>query len=428
MSNKTAEIIRLVKSDVNPALGCTEPVAVAFAAAVAKKHMRSGINHVEVIVSKNIYKNGKSVYIPHTDGSMGLELAAACGLTGGNADLDYMVLRDLSHEQLEEAKDLIKSGKLELSYADKSPTVYVKIKVQSGDDLIESVVEDSHTGLHKLTVNGETIFKEEKNDAEADPSKEFFKGIGLKDLREMADAIPDEELAFIEEGIEMNMLAAKAGLNEDQGLGLGKRLRTLSQAGLLSNDAVSRARILTAAAADMRMGGGDCPIMTSGGSGNQGLGVIIPITVTAEENNIADEKRDRAIFFGHAVNKFVKIFSGKLSGMCGCAIGAGIGAAAGIAYMLGGDDEVIAGACNNLFANLTGIICDGAKDTCSLKLSSCAGESVLAAYLALKGMIVNPNIGIVGSSIEETIGNIGRLSLEAFPQVDAVVLDIIDKA
>ena len=216
------------------------------------------------------------------------------------------------------------------------------------------------------------------------------------------------------------------GINEGKGLKLGAGLKRLQCDGKLCNDVSTQARILTAASADIRMGGGDCPIMTSCGSGNQGLGVVLPITVVAEENNISREKLIRSVFFAHVINKYVKVYTGKLSSMCGCAIAAGIGASAGISWILGGNDEQIGGACQNMLSNLTGMICDGAKETCAFKLSTSAGEAVLAAYLANEGIIVKPNVGIIGDSIEDTIKNVGILCKDGLTCADTVIVDIIE--
>lgn len=195
---------------------------------------------------------------------------------------------------------------------------------------------------------------------------------------------------------------------------------------MLPNNFITDTRILTAAAADMRMGGGTLPIMTSGGSGNQGIGITIPVYIVAKEENLDNDTLARGLFFAHVVNRYVKEYSGKLSGICGCAIGAGIGASAAIAFMLGGDEEQISGACINIYANLTGMLCDGAKESCSIKLSTSSEEAILAAYLSLNGMITNSDVGIVGDSVEDTILNIGRLSHEGFSKVDDLMLEIIE--
>lgn len=419
------KIVSLVRADVNPALGCTEPVAVAYAASVAKDHIKSSIDKVEVGVSKNIFKNGKSVKIPNT-GRCGLDLAAALGLLAGKSEYNFLVLKDVKEEDIEKSNQLLESGKLSLDFLTDSPSIFVRVLVKSGDDEIDVQLADAHTHIERVIVNGELVYEDVLNMASTD-DLEDLKKLTIQDLLEISETIPYEMISFIEDGVEMNMEAANSGVKDEIGLSVGRNLNLLQEKGLISVDASTKSRILTAAAADMRMGGGSCPVMTSGGSGNQGIGVIIPIVVVAEDNKIENEKRNRAVFFAHALNKYVKLYSGKLSGMCGCAIGAGVGAAAGITWMLGGNKKQVEGACNNLFANMTGMICDGAKDNCSLKLSSCAGEAVLSAYLSLNNVVVSPKVGIIGESLEETIANIGKLSHEGFGQVDKVMLDIINK-
>lgn len=218
----------------------------------------------------------------------------------------------------------------------------------------------------------------------------------------------------------MNKKAANVGIRDKNGLQIGSTLTKLNEEGKLSIGVPMKARILTAAAADTRMGGGSNPIMSSGGSGNQGIGVILPIAVVAEENNVDEETLIRAVFFAHCINKYVKIYTGKLSSMCGCAIGAAVGASAAISWMLGGNDKQISGACNNVLANLTGMICDGAKESCALKLSTSAEEAVIAAYLANENIIVSSKTGIIGQSIEDTIKNVGILCKDSIFQMECL--------
>lgn len=424
MKDKTQELIKVIKEDTNPALGCTEPVAVAYAAAVAKDYSQGALTAMRVAVSKNIYKNGKSVLIPNT-GKFGLDLAAAVGYTGGDAKRGFLVLETVTPKSLQEAETLLAEGKIQLHFVSDTPDVYVLIEAD-GERMVKVLVEDGHTNLMRVMVDDALVYEAEAG-LDTKMNRDFVRDLSFSEIRRMAEEVPAEDISFVQDGIDMNMFAAEQGLDGGIGLSLGQKLQHMQDAGVLSTDAATRSRILTAAAADMRMGGGQCPIMTSGGSGNQGLGVILPVHIVAQERGISTDKTRRAVFFAHAINEYVKSYSGKLSGMCGCAIGAGIGAAAAITWMLGGNDKQIAGACNNMFANISGMLCDGAKDTCSLKLSTSAGEAVLSAHLALEDMFVSPNVGVVGNTIEETIQNIGRLSHQGFSSVDDVMLEIIDQ-
>ncbi|MDO5718341.1 MAG: L-serine ammonia-lyase, iron-sulfur-dependent, subunit alpha [Tissierellia bacterium] len=419
----TLDLIRVVKEGTNPALGCTEPVAVAYASSVCSKYSIGDLRNLKCTVSKSIYKNGKSVLIPHT-GRCGLELAAAVGFVGGDSDNGFMVLNSVDDISLAMAEELIGKGVIGLDYDEDAPDVFVKI-IASSDNEVELILQGSHTHIEEIIVDGKIVFKDLAENGSS--SKDFLQNLSFEEIRMIAEDIEISLLDFTIDGVEMNLKAADAGLKSDMGLGLGKKLNDIQKMGLISMDSGTKSRILTAAAADMRMGGGDCPIMTSGGSGNQGLGVIIPIYIVAEERNVGDERLKRSLFFAHAINEYVKVYSGKLSGMCGCAIGAGIGATAAITWMLGGNDEQIAGACNNMFANLSGMICDGAKNTCALKLATSAGEAVLSAHLSLNGFLVTPDVGIVGNTIEDTIKNIGKLSHLGFNKVDDIMIQIIDR-
>ncbi|SHH77322.1 serine dehydratase subunit alpha family protein [Sporanaerobacter acetigenes] len=418
------DLINMVKQDAVPALGCTEPVAVAYAAAASRDYITGTIDNIYIKVSKNIYKNGKSVIIPNTD-EWGLDLAGALGILGGDKNDGLMVLRKIDEGTIEIAHEMLKKEKVKVDYVENVPDVFVNILVNTSKEEIEVELKNCHTHIETIKVNGKTVF-EDKTDIEDKASSDFLKELSFVEIREICETIPLDELKFIEDGIEMNRNAAEKGLEYGNGMKIGKTLKKLQDEGKICRDAPTQARILTAASADMRMGGGDCPIMTSGGSGNQGLGVVLPISVVAEEKDIPKEREIRAVFLAHVINKYVKIYTGKLSAMCGCAIAAGIGAGAGITWLLGGDDAQIQGACQNMLSNLTGMICDGAKETCALKLSTSAGEAVIAAYLAMENIVVRSNTGIIGSTIEDTIKNLGILCRDGLAATDSVIIDIID--
>lgn len=423
--NKVLEsLIQIVKEDSNEALGCTEPVAVAYCANVAGENIdKDSIQKVDVVVSKNIFKNGKAVMIPNT-GSFGLDLAAGVGILAPKSDDAYMVFSQVDESILEKAKKLMAEGKINVSYKKDLPDIYVEITATSNDDSITAVITGSHTHISKIIKNGKVIleieYKKEKSSDDFD-----IKKLSFEEIRKLIDQTNAKEFFFTLTGIDVNKKASEEGLKGTSS-NLGKTLNELKQKGILTDSAVTDARIYTAAAADMRMSGGKCPIVTSGGSGNQGIGVILPIAIVAENEGISRDDLAKSLFYAHLINRYVKEYSGKLSGICGCAIGAAIGATAGITWMLGGTDEQISGACSNIYANLTGVICDGAKESCSMKLSTTAAESVVAAYLSLNGVISKANVGVLGNTIEQTIANIGKLSHEAFSEVDDVMLDIIE--
>lgn len=417
-------LIELIEEDVTEALGCTEPVAVAYCANVAGGFVdRDKTTKIDVYTSKNVYKNGKSVKIPNT-GACGLDLAATVGVFAEKSEHAMQVFGRADDEVIARAKAFVADGKVRVAYLEDTPDIYVRIELVAGEDRVTAELAHSHTHIERVVVNGETVLDNEKKDA-ADVETSFdMRSLSFAKLREIIDEAPFEKLAFTLDGVDVNMRAAMEGL-KGYGSKLGKTLNELKKTGVLADHFVTDARILTAAAADMRMGGGNASIMTSGGSGNQGIGVILPIAVVAKEEGASDDKLARAIFFGHAINRYVKEYSGKLSGICGCAIASGIGASAGIVYLLGGTNEQIAGACQNLYANLTGMICDGAKESCALKLSTSAEEAILSAYLAKNGVVSEKGVGVLGNTIEETVLNIGKLSRKAFTHVDEEMLKII---
>lgn len=429
MSNHLSEsfikkVVNIVKKNTQPALGCTEPVAVAFTSSVASKYFKWELENLEIEVSKNIFKNGKSVIVPGTKGA-GLDLAGALGFIGGDSDKGFMVLEDTNKDDLDKAMDFIEKNIVKLTIASDTPDVYVKCIAKGQEHKVVVTTANGHISLNSIIVDDDVIFEEDEEENELDLIDEL-KTLSLSQIREIVEKVEIEDIRFIKNGIDQNLMAAREGLLNNYGLNVGSTIRYLVDSGKLKLDIARKSRMMTAAAADMRMGGGSCEIITSGGSGNQGIGVLVTIAIVGEEFDIDEQRIIRAAFFGNLMNSYVKLYSGKLSGMCGCAIGAGIGASVGVTWMLGGKDEEIAGACNNMFANTTGMICDGAKDTCSLKLATSAEESVIAALLALNGCVVRPKIGIVGKNVEETIKNIGKLSRKGFSEVDETILEIIE--
>ncbi|EPS56146.1 TPA: serine dehydratase subunit alpha family protein [Clostridium botulinum] len=419
-------LLELIKDETKPAIGCTEPVAVAFTVATGKKYMAGEVLKIDLKVSKNILKNGKSVTIPNTE-VCGLDIAGALGEICGDPEEGLFVFKNVNKDYLDKAREMIKNKVVTLNPIENTDPVFVEATLKGEKDEVIAILKGGHTNIEKVIVNGKIAFEKDNKNEKDNKDYDFMKEISLKDIREITEDISIEKLDFIMDGIEMNKEAAKEGLKRQKGLTLGSSLLKLQQEGKLGKDSATIARILTAAGSDLRMGGGMCPIMTSGGSGNQGLCVILPINVVAEDIKAPKEKLQRAVFFGHAVNNFVKKYTGKLSAICGCAIAAGIGATAGIAWLLGGKDKEIEGAILNMLANLTGMVCDGAKGSCAIKLSTSASEAVISAYLALNDIIVPNNTGIIGNTVEDTINNLGMLCKDGFYKADDVMLSIACK-
>ncbi|MCY6370051.1 serine dehydratase subunit alpha family protein [Clostridium ganghwense] len=427
IKNKEIEkaLLNLIKRETKPAIGCTEPVAVAFTAATAKKYLKGEAKKINVKVSNNIFKNGKSVIIPNTE-ECGIDMSAALGILCGDAEDGLYVFKNVTSKGVDDAKNMLRDSMIAVTPVSDSENIFIQVDIEGENNLVSVVVSGGHTHIQKIEVDGEIIFEDniEKADGE---SYEFLKEMTFKQIREIIEDIDINDIEFVIDSVEMNRHAAEEGLKKEKGLRWGASLLNLQKKGKIGNDPSMKARILTAAGCDLRMSGGNCPIMTSGGSGNQGLGVIIPITVMAEEINASKERLQRALFFGHAINNFVKKYTGKLSAICGCAIAAGIGASAAIAWLLGGNDEQIEGAVQNMLANLTGMVCDGAKESCALKLSTSSAEAVIAAAIACDDVVVPNKTGILGGTVEETIKNLGTLCREGFYKADEVMVTIVNE-
>lgn len=415
-------LLEVVKCETKPAIGCTEPVAVALAAATARKYLKEDFKEVNVKVSKNIFKNGKSVTIPNTH-ECGIGISAAIGVICGDSDSGLLVFKNVNDDYVKKAEEMIEKNMVKVSHLNEGDSVYVEVNLVGENNSSTAIIRGGHTNLEKIIVNDEIIFqKEAVEDKKVDSS--FIKELTVAEIKEVAENIEIEKLEFIKDGINMNKKAAEEGLKKSEGLKWGVSLLNLQKEGVIAKDSANTARILTAAGADLRMSGGNYPIMTSGGSGNQGLGVILPIVVVAEEKNIPEEKVLRAVFFAHLINLYVKKHTGKLSAMCGCAIAAGIASSVGITWMLGGNEEQIEGTVQNMLANLTGMVCDGAKESCAIKLSTSSAEAVLSAYLSLHNTVVPVKTGIIGNNVEKTIENLEVLCNNGFTQVDDAMIDI----
>lgn len=417
-------LISIVKEDSNLAMGCTEPVAIAYCAHTAADYInKNQIESVEIELSKSVFKNAKSVKIPGT-GRAGIEYAVILGILVDTIDSPLLIFDRVNSEVIGNANEVINNLKVSVKIKKDVPDIYVSCKINADKGSI-AILSNSHDHIEKVILNGETLHNNPYSISDSDECNDFdIRNLTIKELAKISNEIDYKKIKFTLDGIDVNMKAYEEGI-KGYGLGIGKKLLELENDNINNLTLENKVRIMTAAAADMRMGGGKYPIMTSGGSGNQGLGVILTIYLTAEEEGVSEERLSRALFFAHCLNRYIKGFSGKLSGMCGCGIASSVSAAAAIVYMLDGTYRQIAGACSNVYGNLTGLICDGAKESCSLKLSTSSVEAVISAYLALNNIILYDEIGVLGATVEETIINIGKLSNKSFASVDEDLIDII---
>jgi len=418
---------------VAPALGCTEPVAIALGAAAAMSLLPSkDFDSLEVAVDPNVYKNGLAVCIPGANGLSGLDVAAALGAVGGDPALRLEVLQPINEEFVDAAQKAIADNKVTVALLKDQHGLLIRTKIVSGNDVAESIIEGLHDNITSLTLNGvpvESPLIESRPEGAPSPvaaMEEWLKELSLNDLIALTDQLDDDDFAFLQKGVDVNMRLAEQGLKYGLGLGVGKTLERLVRQGLIKKDMMLAARILTSSAADARMSGASLPAMSSAGSGNHGLTAILPIwAIKNYVDDIETKSVLEAIALSHIVTAYVKAHTGRLSAICGCSVAAGAGATAGITFLLGGDAKHIAGAIKNLLEDLAGIICDGAKTGCALKLATAAGTAVQAALFSLQGVNVHHTDGIIGQSPEDTMRNVGTLAVDGMIQTDKTILAIM---
>jgi L-cysteine desulfidase len=431
MSYTVKDILNL---QVAPALGCTEPVAIALGAAAAASLLdRHNIDEIEVSVDPNIYKNGLAVSIPGTGGLSGLDMAAAIGACAGNPALKLEVLESVDEDDVPTAKKMIKDGRVKVNLLADHRGLHIETRVKAGDDYAESLIRGLHDNIVSLSFNGKPVTANELlsepvgggTESPTSAQETWLKTLSLEQLIGLLDDLDADDLAFLQRGVDANMALANHGLKFGPGLGIGLALERLARQKLITRDMILAARILASAAADARMAGVKLPAMSSAGSGNHGLTAILPIWAVKQWVDCTEEATLKAIGLSHLITAYVKAHTGRLSAVCGCSVAAGAGAAAGVAYLLGGDQRHISGAIKNLTMDLAGVICDGAKGGCALKLATAAGTAVQSALFALQGVNVRSTDGIAGLSPEQTMRNVGTLSTEGMIETDRTILKIM---
>jgi len=424
----------VLRAEVAPALGCTEPVAIALAAAAAASLIPDEpISAIEIWVDPNIYKNGIAVAIPGTKGLNGLDLAGAMGALGGDPVRRLEVLATIDNAVVRNARKLLDHKKVSVNLLKDKQGIYVKTIVRSDTATAEAIIENLHDNIVSLSVNGQPVVdsvllatgKKGGGKSKLLSVEAWLKELSLADLVGLLDDLDDDDFTFLEEGVQYNMRLAEYGLKHGSGLGIGKALERLVRQGLIKRDMIVAARLLTAAASDARMAGVSLPAMSSAGSGNHGLTAILPIWAVKDYIECDRQVILEAIGISHIITAYVKAYTGRLSAVCGCSVAAGAGATAGVTHLLGGTLYHMAGAITNLTEDLAGVICDGAKAGCSLKLATAAGTAVQAALFSLQGVQVQSTDGIIAASAEKTMQNIGLLSTQGMIETDRTILRIM---
>ena len=410
---------KFLQKEVVPALGCTEPVAVALAAAHASRALGAVPERIEAAVSGNLLKNGMGVGVPGT-GMTGLDIAAAVGAIGGDADLELEVLRDLSPSDVERAKRMLAEGRVVVRLADVSDPLYAEITVRAGNDEAKALLRDEHSNITRLEKNGVALFDENRPKEGAVPEDW---PLSIAGIYECATAIPFEELAFILKAAELNAKVAEEGLKNDYGLKVGKMIDENIDRHLLSDDTGTYAMKLAAAASDARMDGVMMPVMSNSGSGNQGITCTMPVVAFARRLECGEEKLARALIISHLTSIHIKSRLGRLSALFGATVAA-TAASCGIVFLLGGGVAQMGFAIKNMVGSIAGMICDGAKNTCALKVAASVSAGIQAAFLAMNQKQSEPE-GIVAEDVEQCIRNLGRLGSEGMAVTDKVILDMM---
>ena len=436
------EIIALIRQEVKPALGCTEPIAVALAVAKAIEIISDNCSccdkawrlkaalRIDVAVSGNILKNGMGVGIPGT-GMVGLPVAAALGAVCGDSSKGLEVLSGLTPRAVERAKELVAQGCIHICVADTPHLLYVKATVAVEDGTVASaevdphayaVIEDDHDRIVETSFADRILMSSESAAAAQDRQQEKY-DLTVRDIWDFACTAPFEDISFILGDRELNLALAMEGLRGDYGLKVGKTIRE-NQKEVFGDDFMSYAMGLTAAASDARMAGSTLPAMSNSGSGNQGITVSLPVIAYALKYKVDDEKLARALILSNLVAIHIKHYLGKLSALCGCVV-ASTGSACGIVYLQGGTYEQVCAAIKNMAGNITGMVCDGAKVGCAMKVASGVSCAVQSAVLALSGTCIPSTDGIIEDDVEKTIQNIGAIGSAGMKVTDRMILDIM---
>lgn len=423
-TEERSRIITLVKREVVPAIGCTEPMAVALAVAKAKEVLGSVPKLIAVSLSANMLKNAMGVGIPGT-GMVGLPIAIALGALAGKSEYQLEVLKDITPELVEAGKAFIAQNRIKiLQKKDTNEKLYIEIDCHNGDDNAQVVISGMHTHFSYIAKNGEVLL-DDRVKTEAKAENEDPK-LDMRTVYEFATTAPIPEIHFILETAELNKRAAEMSLNNRFGHGLGRTIFMEPKSQFFGNGIYSKILSYTSAACDARMAGVKVPVMSNSGSGNQGIAATLPVWVFAKERLKSEEELTRALMLSHLTVIYIKQSFGRLSPLCGCVVAA-TGSACGLTYLMGGSYEQIVYAVKNMIANITGMICDGAKPSCSLKVATGVSTAVLSSMLAIEDEVVTSAEGIIDDDVDRCVQNMASIGTLGMAATDSLVLDIMTR-
>jgi L-cysteine desulfidase len=418
------QIIDLIHREVVPAIGCTEPVAVSLCVARATEILGGQPEKIEVRLSGNVLKNAMGVGIPGT-GMIGLPIAIALGAIAGKSDYNLEVLRDVTPDDVAEAKRLVDDDMIEISLkGETTEKLYIEVLCRRGSDTATAIISGDHTRFVYLAKNDTVIFEAAPTEQKTESNGNDVQ-LSMRKVWDFATTAPLDEIAFIEEAGEMNKAVAEMSFEGNYGHGIGRLLNNRDQH-IIGDSVYARILSYTSAACDARMVGAMKPVMTNSGSGNQGISSTVPVMVFAAENGNSREELIRALMLSSLTVIYIKQSLGRLSALCGCVV-ATTGSSCGITYLMGGDYDRICAAVKNMIANLTGMICDGAKPSCALKVTSGVSTAVLSAILAMEQKCVTPIEGIIDEDVDRCILNMTEIGSLGMDKTDELVLDIMTR-
>ena len=415
-------IVAMIKREVVPAIGCTEPIAVSLCVARATELLGSLPEKITARLSANILKNAMGVGIPAT-GMIGLPIAIALGALVGRSEYELEVLKDADDNAVARGKQYIDEDRIAIELKKGiSEKLYVEVEAVAGEHRAVAVISGGHTNFVYLALDGEVLCDNRVATAEVESEDEVV--LSLRKVYDFAMTAPLEEIEFIEESMRLNKAAAESAFAGDYGHSLGKMLRRDREIKIMGDSVFSRILSYTASACDARMGGAKVPVMSNSGSGNQGITATLPVVVYGEECGATREQMIRALTLSHLTVIYIKQSLGRLSALCGCVVAAS-GSSCGITYLMGGGYEEVAIAVKNMIANLTGMICDGAKPSCALKLASGVSTAVLSAMMAMEGRCVSKLEGIIDEDVDRSIQNLTAIGRDGMNSTDEMILDIM---
>lgn len=417
------KIIRLVKQEVVPAIGCTEPIAVALCVARATELLGKRPEKISLWLSANILKNAMGVGIPGT-GMIGLPIAVALGALIGKSAYQLEVLKDSSPEAVEEGKRFIAEKRISIALKkDIAEKLYIEVVCQAGDEEATAIIAGGHTNFVYEARNAEVILDKRTSSGAAEEEEEGI-SLSMRRVYDFAMTAPLDEIRFILDTARLNKAAAEQSFKGDYGHGLGKMLRGNYEHKIMGDSVFSHILSYTSGACDARMAGAMIPVMSNSGSGNQGISATLPVLVYAEENGKSEEELIRALMLSHLTVIYIKESLGRLSALCGCVVAA-TGSSCGITWLMGGTYKQITYAVQNMIANLTGMICDGAKPSCALKVTTGVSTAVLSAIMAMENRCVTSVEGIIDEDVDQSIRNLTKIGSQGMNETDRLVLDIM---